>query len=140
MNDAQITELLKKSKNVAVVGASTNPDKSSHKIPAYLLRSGFNIIPVHPKAEEIFGQRAYPSLQDIPVPVDIVDIFRPEPEIPDIAREAIAINAPVVWVQKGLKSQEAAQIAKDAGVTYFEDVCLGATVKRLGLGPDGDAK
>lgn len=138
--DKQLLDILKKTKTIAVVGASTNAEKPSHQVPADLIRAGYTIIPVHPKADEIFGQRAYPKLADIPGPVDMVNVFRPSAEIPDITRQALAINAPVIWVQKRIFSDEAAQLAEDAGVTYLENICLGVEVKRLNVAPVSDAK
>jgi len=122
---------------VAVVGASTDESKPSNRIPATLLAAGFDVIPVHPRADEIVGRKAYPSLADIPVPVDIVDVFRPADEAPDIARQAVAIGAKVLWLQAGLVSPEARQIALDAGLTYIEDNCIGATTTRLGISKTG---
>lgn len=130
--DKALSEILKKTKTIAVVGASTHPHKPSHHVPADLIKAGYTIIPVHPKADQIFGQRAYPTLAEIPTPVDMVNVFRPSAEVADITRQAVAINAPVVWVQEGIFSEEAAQIAQDAGVTYLENICLGVAVKRIG--------
>ncbi len=133
--DENLISILKKTRVIAVVGVSTNPDKASHRVPASLILAGYTVIPVHPKAQEILGERAYPTLADIPVPVDVVNVFRPSDEVADITRQAVAIGAPVVWVQEGIESQEAAQIAEDAGIVYLEDICIGKTVKRLGVGP-----
>lgn len=133
--DELLISILKKTRTIAVVGASTHPHKPSHTVPADLIRAGYTIIPVHPKANEIFGQRAYPKLADIPGAVDMVNVFRPSAEIPDITRQAVAIGAPVVWVQEGIFSEESAQIAEDADVTYLENICIGVAVKRLGVGP-----
>lgn len=135
MNDQQLRELLENAKTIAVVGASTNPTKPSNTVPALLIEAGYTVIPVHPSATEILGQRAYPTLADIPVPVDIVDVFRPGAEIPEIARQTIAIGAPVLWVQREITSPEGAQIARDAGLTYLEDICIGETTKRLQTHP-----
>lgn len=129
--DRELRALLENARTVAVVGMSTHPEKPSHTVPAELIDAGFTVIPVHPKAQEILGQRAYPTLADIPVPVDIVDIFRPSGEIAEITRQALAIGAPVVWAQEGLSSAEATQLAEEAGVTYLEDICIGETRERL---------
>ena len=125
--------VLEAARTVAVVGASTDESKPSNRIPATLLEAGFDVIPVHPKADEILGREAYPVLADIPVPVDIVDVFRPAEEAPDIARQAVAIGAKVLWLQLGLVSPEARQIALDGGLVYVEDTCIGATTTRLGI-------
>lgn len=129
--DKELRTILKNTQTIAVVGASTHAHKPSHSVPADLIRAGYTVIPVHPSARDIFGVRAYPTLADIPVPVDMVNVFRPSAEIPDITRQAVAIGAPIVWVQEGIFSDEAAQIAEDAGVTYLENTCIGVAVKRL---------
>lgn len=137
MNDQQLLQILENATTIAVVGASTNPEKPSHQVPLALIKAGYTLIPVHPKASEIFGQTAYPTLADIPEPVDIVDVFRPAGEVPGIAEQAIAIGAKFLWVQEGIISQEAARLAEDAGLTYLEDICIGETTKRLNAGPGG---
>jgi len=129
--DEVLRSILENARTIAVVGMSTHPDKPSHSVPAELIQAGFTVIPVHPKAAQILGQRAYPTLADIPVPVDIVNIFRPSAEVADITRQALAIGAPVIWVQEDLISAEAAQIAKEAGVTYLENICIGETRQNL---------
>jgi predicted CoA-binding protein len=90
------------------------------------------VIPVHPRAAEILGRKAYASLADIPVPVDIVDVFRPADETPEVARGAVAIGAKTLWLQLGIASDEARAIADEGGLTYLEDICIGATTMRLG--------
>lgn len=120
-----IQEILEAAATVAVVGMSTNPDKSAYSVPAALKAAGFRIIPVNPGAEEIQGQRAFPRLEDIPEPVDIVDVFRPSAEAPGIARSAVAIGARVLWLQVGIRSDEARRIAEGAGLAFVEDRCMG---------------
>jgi predicted CoA-binding protein len=135
MNDTQLRELLEGGTTIAVVGASTNPEKASNQVPRFLIDAGYTMIPVHPKADEILGQTAYPTLADIPVPVDIVDVFRPAAEAPELARQAAAIGAGTLWLQLGITSPEAKQLAEQAGLTYLEDICIGATTRRLGTRP-----
>lgn len=132
MTDEEITALFDRSTTVAVVGASENPDKPSHKIPAILLEAGFTMIPVHPTAQEILGQKVYPSLEEVPVHIDIVDVFRPPAEAPGIAESAETVGANTLWLQLGITSEPAKEIAEASGLTYVEDLCIGATVKRLG--------
>ena len=132
MNDAALKILLESSRTVAIVGLSTDPEKPSSKIAEILIDAGYNVIPVHPKATEILGRTAYASLADIPVPVDIVDVFRPAAETPDIARAAVAIGAKTLWLQLGITSDEARGVARSAGLEYVEDTCIGATTLRLG--------
>ncbi|WP_206448452.1 CoA-binding protein [Agrococcus sp. KRD186] len=135
MNETELRALLERSPTIAVVGASTHPAKAAHRIPAILIEAGFTVIPVHPTATEILGQRAYPTLAEIPVPVDLVDVFRPAAETPGIARQAVEIGAPALWLQLGIVSAEAAEIASSAGLDYVEDACTGALVDRLGIRP-----
>ncbi|MFC7545168.1 CoA-binding protein [Plantactinospora sp. GCM10030261] len=109
---------------IAVVGASRDPAKAAHSVPAQMQRYGWRIIPVNPSADELFGERVYRSLADIPHPVDLVDVFRPVPDAVDVVRQAVAVGAPAVWLQLGIVSAEARAIAERAGVDYVEDRCL----------------
>lgn len=133
LDEDQVTDILTSARTIAVFGASTNPDKAANKVPAVLIEAGYTVIPVHRTATEILGQQAYPTLADIPVPVDIVDVFRPSDEVPDVVRNALAIGAPTIWVQLGITSSEGRRLAKDAGVNYIEDSCIGATVQNQGI-------
>ena len=132
MDDTELKSLLDSARTVAIVGLSTDPEKTSSRIGALLIDAGYDVIPVHPKATEVLGRKAYPSLEDIPVHVDIVDVFRPADETPEIAQSAVAIGADTLWLQLGIASAEARQIAEGAGLTYLEDICIGETTKRLG--------
>jgi predicted CoA-binding protein len=125
--------VLEQASVVAVVGMSTDPDKPSNHIPAQLRDHGFRIIPVHPEAGEILGERAYQSLAGVPEPVDVVEVFRPSEEAPGIAREAVAIGAKALWLQLGITSPEARQIAEEAGLDYVEDHCMGVERRRFGI-------
>ncbi|MDT8911036.1 CoA-binding protein [Amycolatopsis sp. PS_44_ISF1] len=116
-------EILASAKTIAVVGLSRDPAKAAHGVPATLQAHGFRIIPVHPSATELLGEKVYRSLKDIPEPVDLVDVFRPSPEAPAIAADAVAIGAKALWLQQGLVSAEARRIAKDAGLEYVENRC-----------------
>ncbi|KXK63754.1 succinate--CoA ligase [Micromonospora rosaria] len=109
---------------IAVVGASRDPAKAAHRVPAQMQRYGWRIIPVNPTVDELFGERAYPTLADIPHPVDLVDVFRPAADAVEVVRQAVAIGAPAVWLQLGIVSAEARRIAEEAGVDYVEDRCL----------------
>lgn len=137
MDKDELLTILTTNTTVAVVGASANPDKAAHRIPAMLLRAGYEVIPVNPAATEIWDRPAYPSLADVPVPVDIVDVFRPADEAPAIAEQAVAVGAKVLWLQKDLYSPEAAAIARDAGLTYVEGICIGETRHALHAHPAG---
>lgn len=132
MDDQTLKTLLESARTVAVVGLSTDPEKPSSKVAGILIDAGYDVIPVHPRAERILGRTAYASLADIPVPVDIVDVFRPAAETAGIAREAVAIGAKTLWLQLGITSAEARGVAQDAGLNYVEDLCIGDTTMRLG--------
>ncbi len=122
-------------KTIAVVGASPEPAKRAYVVPAYLKEQGYRIIPVNPSHEEVFGEKAYPTLADIPEPVDVVDVFRPADEAPGIAENAAAIGADVLWLQVGIVSEEAGEIAAAAGMSFVMDHCIGMMHAKLGLGP-----
>ena len=129
MRSAQ--QILAEANVIAVVGASRDPNKPSHTVPAQMLRHGWRIIPVNPFVEEVFGVKTVPTLADIDEPVDLVDIFRPAADAVEIVRQAAAIKAPAVWLQSGIVSAEARRIAEEAGMDYVEDRCL-AVERALG--------
>lgn len=116
---------------IAVVGASRDPEKPSHSVPLQMQRHGWRIVPVNPYADELFGEKVYRSLADIPEKVDLVDVFRPADDAVEVVREAVAIGAPAVWLQLDIVSAEARRIATDAGIDYVEDRCL-AVERALG--------
>lgn len=123
-------QILREFDTIAVVGASRDPDKAAHDVPAQLQRAGFRIIPVNPHASELFGERVYRRLAEIPEPVEIVLVFRPDDEAAEIARQAVAIGAKALWLQLGLRSAEAERIARAGGLRYVEDTCS-AVVRSL---------
>ena len=118
-------EILETARTIAVVGASRDPDKAGGSVPAGLQHRGFRIIPVNPYADTLFGERVYRSLLEIPEKVDLVDVFRPAEDAPEIARQAAAIGAGALWLQLDIRSDEARRIAADAGMDYVEDECTG---------------
>lgn len=128
--------ILEAAKTIAVVGISSNENKAAFGVPAGLQSSGFRIIPVNPKADEILGEKAYGRLEDVPDPIDIVEVFRPAEEAPDVVRQAIAVGARAVWLQKGIVSAEARALAEEAGIGYVEDLCMGVERARYGIAPD----
>jgi len=134
----QLLRIYSHSKTIAVVGASNDGSKASHSVPSYLQSQGYRILPVNPRGGEIFGEHVFRSLTDIDVPVDVVEVFRPAQEAPEIARQAVAIGAKVLWLQLGIVSEEARQIAEAAGLTVIMNRCMGATHAQLGLGPGPD--
>jgi predicted CoA-binding protein len=117
-------ELLARSQVIAVVGMSTHPAKEAHAVPMQLVRHGWTVIPVNPNATEIGGLVAYPSLADVPVPVDLVNVFRPSEHAGAVVEQAIAIGAPAVWLQQGIVSTEGRAAAEAAGIDYVEDQCI----------------
>jgi predicted CoA-binding protein len=121
VSDSTLKQLLTDLRTIAVVGISTNPNKDSHMVAAYLKKHGYRIIPVNPGADEILGETSYPDLRSIPEPVDIVDVFRRPEFLPEIAEQAVAIHAKVLWMQKGISNEEAARIAKQGGLAVIED-------------------
>jgi predicted CoA-binding protein len=129
----RIRRLLADAKTIAIVGASSNPEKASHGIMQRLQRVGYTVIPVNPKETEVLGARAYASLADIPVPVDIVDVFRRSEDTPQIADEAVAIGAKALWLQSGIWSDEAAARAAAAGLLVVMDACLATEHALLGV-------
>lgn len=138
MNDDLRQTLLRiyaETRTIAVVGVSADPSKAAHEIPRYLQEQGYRILPVNPRGGEILGERVFQTLAEIDVPVDVVDVFRPAAEAPEIARQAIAIGAKVLWLQLGIESEEARQLAEAAGLTVIMNRCMGATHAHLGLGP-----
>lgn len=118
-------------KNIAVVGMSKNPEKAAHYVPKYLTEQGYNIIPVNPTADEILGKKCYPSLLDIPVLIDIIDVFRPSDQIKPVVEEAIKIKPKVVWLQEGIHDPEAESLAKKAGIDVVFNRCMLAEHQRL---------
>jgi len=129
-SDAELRELLRTAKTIAVFGCSPKPDRTSHQIAAFLLEKGYHVIPVHLQAGTILGQKAYTSLTDIPEPVDIVDVFRKPEFTPPIAEAAVAIGAKALWLQQGIINEDAYRIATDAGLSSVMDLCI-AVMHRL---------
>jgi len=118
-----ITQILKSSKTIAVVGLSSQGMRPSYGVAQYLQSAGYRIIPVNPNETEVLGEKSYARLQDVPVPVDIVDIFRRPQFVPEIVGAAIQIGARCVWMQEGVVHMEAAERAKRAGIFVVMDKC-----------------
>ena len=119
-----IQRVLFDAKTIAIVGLSGNPLRASHFVGFYLQRHGYRIIPVNPREPEILGERGYASLREVPVPVDIVDVFRAPAALPGIAREAVEIGAKCLWCQFTVINEEGARIAEQADLTVVMDRCL----------------
>jgi len=117
-------KILTASRTIAVVGLSANPLRPSHGVARYLQRVGYRIIPVNPNVEEVLGERAYPSLRDIPQPVDVVEVFRRSEFVGPIVDDAIAIKASAVWLQDGVVDEAAAGRARASGLDVVMDDCM----------------
>jgi predicted CoA-binding protein len=135
----EIRRIYAESRVIAVVGASPDPSKTAHVVPSYLQDEGYRIVPVNPHHETILGEPSYPTLMDIEESIDVVEVFRPGREAPEIARQAAAVGAKVLWLQVGVVSEEADQIARKAGMTFVSDLCMGAMHAVLELGPGPNA-
>jgi uncharacterized protein len=119
-----IADILRNAKTIAVVGLSSNPRRPSYEVASYLQNAGYTIIPVNPNETEVLGQKSYPRLEDVLVPIDIVDVFRRPNHVSGVADSAVAIHAKVLWLQQGITHAEAAEKARAAGLTVIEDACL----------------
>ena len=128
-------DVLRRSKTIAVVGASKNPEKEAHTVPKYLKERGYRIIPINPTSPEILGEKAYASLGDVPETlaktVDVVEVFRPSEELPQVARQVVELKRrtgrPVVfWAQQGLENDDAKRILEGNGIQYVMDACMRA--------------
>ena len=119
-----IQRVLHGARTIAIVGLSANPLRASNFVGFYLKRHGYRIIPVNPRESEILGEVSYPSLTDVPDPVDVVDVFRAPDALPAIAREAVAINAGALWCQFGVINEEGSRIAEEGGLNVIVDRCL----------------
>jgi uncharacterized protein len=120
---------------IAVVGASTKEHRPAHFVPAYLASQGYRVIGVSPRAGDLFGEPVRATLDEIDVPIDVVDVFRPPAEGPQIAADAARNGASVIWFQPGTESEEASAVARDAGLRVVTELCMGETHRSLGLGP-----
>ena len=129
----RIVEILGQARTIAVVGLSARRFRPSHGVAEYLQRAGYRIIPVNPKIAEVLGERSYASLDEVPEPVDIVDIFRRPEHVPEIVEAAIRKGAKTIWMQEGVVHEEAARRAESAGLAVIMDRCILKEHKRLGL-------
>lgn len=135
MQDQDIASVLKQVKTIALVGASDNPGRPSYGVMAYLQAQGYQVTPISPKlaGQTLLGQKVYAKLEDIPYPIDMVDVFRNAEAAYGVAQEAIAIGAKVLWLQIGVISEQAAVLAGDAGLKVIMDRCPKIEIPRLGL-------
>jgi uncharacterized protein len=131
--ERELRSLLGEAKVVAVVGISSKQWRPSHEVASYLQQHGYRIVPVNPNEEEVLGEQVYASLLDIPkeIHVDVVDVFRRAEHTPEVARDAVAIGARMLWLQEGIVSDEAARIASEGGLEVIMGVCIMKVRERL---------
>ena len=127
-------EILSNQHTIAVVGLSSDPTTPSNEVSAYMQAHGYRIIPINPNEREVLGEKAYPDLASVPEPVTFVNVFRRPEACAQVARDAAAVGAKVLWLQLGIRSNEARAIAQDAGMTYIEDRCVEIEHRRNGIG------
>ena len=130
-DDRRIHELLIRAKTIAVLGLSPKPDRDSYRVAAYLKDHGYRIIPVRPAQAEILGEKAYPSLDDLPGTVDIVDVFRSAEQVLPHARETLRLRPLAFWMQEGIANPEAAGLLTAAGIDVVMDRCIKRDHERL---------
>ncbi|MBF0610135.1 MAG: CoA-binding protein [Magnetococcales bacterium] len=133
VTDQELIQLLQECKTIAVVGLSPKEDRPAYRVTAYMQSKGYRIIPVNPAFPEILGEKAYPSLEEIPadLKVDLVDVFRRGEDTPPIAQSAVAIKAKAIWLQSGITNEESMAIARQAGLQAIQDKCLMVEHRRL---------
>jgi hypothetical protein len=129
--DSVLKEILLSAKTIASVGVSSNPNKESYRIAAYLKAQGYRVIPVNPTVSEIMGEKSYPDLQSIPEKIDVVQVFRRPEDVPPVVDDAIKAGAKVVWMQEGIVNEEAAEKARNAGLQVVMDTCMRAAHRSL---------
>jgi predicted CoA-binding protein len=130
-SDTTIREILTTPRTIAVVGCSPDPDRDSHRIAALLKAKGHRVIPVNPSCQQVLGERCFASVRDIPEPVEMVDVFRRPEFVDQIADEAIAVGAKILWLQLEVINEPAARKAQDAGLTVVMDRCPAIEYRRL---------
>ena len=130
--DALIDRILAEARTVAVIGISDKPDRPSHVVARYLKENGYRIIPVNPALKEVLGEKAYPSLSEIPGTVDLVDVFRKSADVPPIAEEAVRAGARFFWMQEGVENEEARERLERAGIPVVMNLCVKKELQKRG--------
>lgn len=123
-DNAALRALLQRVRTIAVVGLSPQPNRPSHAVARHMQRFGYRIVPVRPLVTEVLGEQAYASLADIPLPVDLVNVFRAAEHIPAIVEQCIELELPAIWIQEGIINEAAAQRAREAGMEVVMDRCI----------------
>jgi predicted CoA-binding protein len=129
--DDALRNLFQAARTIAVVGLSSKVHRHSYAVAEYLQREGFRILPVNPKETEVLGERAYPSLLDVPDSIDVVDVFRRAEHTPDVARQAVQVGAKTFWLQRGIVNDEARRIAEEGGLSVIMGRCMMTEHDRL---------
>jgi hypothetical protein len=124
MDDQTLRQILQTARTIASVGLSSNPEKESYGVGQYLQSRGYRVVPVNPTVKEILGVKAYPDLRSVPYPIDVVQVFRPSGDVPEVVDQAIQVGARVVWMQLGIRNEQAAEIARAAGLQVVMDRCM----------------
>lgn len=135
MKDNELVDILTSTRTIALVGASDKPDRPSYRVMKYLLDQGYHVIPVSPKVagKTLLGQQGYATLAEVPEKVDMVDVFRQSEAAWGVAQEAITIGAKTLWMQLGVINEQAAVLAREAGLKVVMDRCPAIDIPRLGL-------
>lgn len=131
--DQELRSILGSARTIAVVGLSSKPWRHSYQVASYLQAKGYRVVPVNPNEAEVLGERAYPSLLDVPGPVDAVNVFRRPEATPEVARQAVQVGARVLWLQTGIVNDEARRIAEEGGLEVVMGACIMTTHRRLGV-------
>jgi predicted CoA-binding protein len=127
----ELKAILGEAHTIAVVGLSSNPERYSNEVASYLQAHGYRIVPVNPTETEVLGEKAYPSLRDVPDPIDVVDVFRRAEETPEVARDSVAVGAKVLWLQNDIVNDEARRIAEEGGLDVIMGLCIKTVHGRL---------
>ena len=130
-SEENIKALLEQCRTIAIVGLSDKPHRDSFKVAQYLQEQGYRIIPVHPRIKEVLGERVYPTLAEIPEPVDMVNVFRKSEDTPEVVRQALPLKPKAIWLQLGIANEEAGRLAAESGIPYIQDRCIKVDHARL---------
>jgi uncharacterized protein len=130
-NMSALKQILMNTKTIAVVGLSDNPERTSYQIAERMQRIGYRILPVNPQIQNVLGETAYASLQDISISVDMINVFRRSDALLGVVEDAVSTNAPVIWAQQGVYDEEAADLATKHGKTMIMDLCVAVMYARL---------
>ena len=135
-SDQELRSILGEARTIAVVGLSSNPDRPSYEVAEFLQDKGYRIVPVNPNETEVLGERAYASLPEVPgeIAVDVVDVFRRAEQTPEVAKQAVARGAKVLWLQEGIVNDDARRIGEEAGLTVIMGVCIKKQKQRVERG------